>query len=162
MASLLIIILGALEKLFSSYAKPFFRLSARLVSVGEIQIGITATRPDDRPLDDRVAKLEVAREALVESLAAIDQMQTDARVAKDEYATNRRNLQAILESKQDAEAKLADIRAAMKQDVAAFQELAGVPNLNRERWIAFFAGVLASTISAALVALATFVWSAFT
>lgn len=152
MNTLLHAIVEALEAVLSAYAKAIFGVSKTLFEFGEIKIGIVATRVDKRPYEDRIAKLDVAREALTESLAAIDQMKKDAQAAKDEYTANNASLQAILGSSQDAEAKLANIRAAMKQDVDAFQTLAGVPNVKRERWIAFIAGVLASTVSAAIVA----------
>lgn len=105
------------------------------------------------------AKLDVARDALAESLGAIDQMKKDAQAAKEEYDATNASLQAILGSSQDAKVKLANIRAAMKQDVDAFQALAGVPNVKRERWVAFFAGVLASTVSTIVVALVVWGWS---
>ncbi|MBV5270734.1 MAG: hypothetical protein JZU55_13580 [Afipia sp.] len=151
-------IIEILEKVLAVYAKAFFGASKSIIEFGEIKIGFVSTRPDTRPYEERIAKLDVARDALAESLAAIDQMKVDAQAAKDEFETTNARLQAILGSSQDAEQKLANIRAAMKQDVDAFQTLAGVPDMKRERWIAFFAGILASTVSAAVVAIALWSW----
>jgi hypothetical protein len=152
-------IIKGFERALAVYAKAFFGASRTIVEFGEFKIGFVTTRPDNRPYEDRIAKLDVARDALAESLAAIVQMKKDAQAAKEEYDTTNANLQAILGSSQDAEAKLANIRAAMKQDVDAFQALAGVPNVKRERWIAFFAGVLASTASTIVVAFVLWGWS---
>lgn len=115
---------------------------------------------EKRHIDDRLARLDVAKEALSESLAAIEELQLEAAETKRAYEASVHELKTILVSRADAEAKLVAIRQMMAQDVDAFRELAGVPDIRRERWIAFWGGVLASTVSAAVVALLVWGWQA--
>lgn len=96
--------------------------------------------------DDRVRRLDDAREALSESLQAIDELAADAEKARSEYAQVVEALKVATESKQDAERTLAHIRAITNNDVGAFQLLAGVPNVRRERLIGFISGIVASTL----------------
>lgn len=97
-----------------------------------------------RSIDERLEKIEIARSALAESLSAIEDLQREAEKGKAEYARVAAELDAALRNRDEAAEKLQAIRALMAHDVGAFQALAGVPNLKRERIIAFFSGVFAS------------------
>lgn len=157
MDSVIAVLVQSIQRLLGAYFRIFFDVASLVIGNGKFEIGIDL--PDTKKTyDERIAKIEIARDALVESLSAIDQMKIDAEKAKKDYEKNSENLNRIIESSQDAEEKLADIRAAMQSDISAFQSLAGVPNIKRERWIAFLAGILASTVSAVLVGIATWAW----
>lgn len=97
-----------------------------------------------RSFDERVKRLDDAREALVESIAAIDQLSSDAQAVKLDHSRMVGELKTVTESKASAEKKLEEITRITNRDVSAFQTLAGVTNVRRERWIGFGSGVLAS------------------
>ena len=113
-------IFRGLERMLAGYAKAFFGASKTIIEFGEFKVGFVTTRPDKRPYEDRIAKLDVAREALAESLAAIEQMKEDAQAAKDEYDATSANLQAILGSSQDAEAKIGMLARSLATVLAGF------------------------------------------
>ncbi|TPE62184.1 hypothetical protein FJQ54_06535 [Sandaracinobacter neustonicus] len=159
MRSFFSFLLNFVESIFGKYINTIFNISANIFDFGELKVGVFVSRPDKRSVDERISKLEVAREALSESLTAIDQLKESAQKVKAEYENSRKELNKILESKQDTDGKLKSIRDAMQQDITTFRELAGVPNVNRERWIAFLAGILASIISAGIVAIIVWGWS---
>jgi hypothetical protein len=125
-------------------------------------LGVTVPRlPWEAPpasIDQRLAKLEIAKAALMESLSAVEELQRQAEDGKVEHERVRAELAATIASKDDAERKLQSIQALMTQDVEAFQTLAGVPIMSRERLLGFASGVVASIIASGVVALGVYLW----
>jgi hypothetical protein len=117
--------------------------------------------PSPPSIDQRLAKLEVAKAALMESLSAVEELQRQAEDSKVEHERVRSELAAAVASKDDAERKLEAIQKLIAQDVEAFQTLAGVPNVGKERLLGFVSGVLASIIASSLVALIVWAWKKF-
>lgn len=117
--------------------------------------------PSPPSIDQRLAKLEIAKAALMESLSAVEELQRQAEDSKIEHERVRSELAAAVASKDDAERKLEAIQKLIAQDVEAFQTLAGVPNVGKERLLGFVSGVLASVIASAVVALIVWVWKKF-
>jgi multidrug efflux pump subunit AcrA (membrane-fusion protein) len=126
-----------------------FGLSRIRISAGLAGARI-AIEPKSKMIDSRLAKIDLARGALEESLAAIEQLKIEAENNKIEHQKSQRELDEALSSKDDAERKLVAVRSLIAQDIEAFQVVAGVPNVRRERLIGFASGVIASTIATAL------------
>ncbi|MCW2393770.1 MULTISPECIES: hypothetical protein [unclassified Sphingobium] len=111
-----------------------------------------------RSVDQRIARLDEAKAALSESLEAIDELRADAEAARVEHATVVHALNTALSNKDDAQQKLESIRRIIAQDVSAFQEIAGVPDIRRERTIGFLSGICASIVATAIWVWAPKVW----
>ena len=103
-----------------------------------------------RPIDDRIARLDEAKSAILESLGAIDELREDASRAREEHANVVSALETALANREDAEQKLESIRKIIAQDVLAFREMAGITDVRKERLIGFFSGVCASVLASAL------------
>ena len=108
-------------------------------------------RRQRKSVDERLSRLDVARSALEESLGALDELKADAEQSRAEYERTRVALEAALASKQDAEHQLAEVRAIMSGEVSAFQRVAGVSDVRKERVIGFFNGILSSAACGLLV-----------
>lgn len=106
--------------------------------------GVSIGLDEKKPVDQRLARLDEARSALSESLSALDELQIEAERSKAEHARTQAALEKALSSKKDAEAQLAEVREIMAGEVSAFQVVAGVTDVRKERLIGFFNGILSS------------------
>ncbi len=125
-------------------------VAALLRGAGFPLSGIIGAVEVSRPIDARIARLDEARSALSDSLAAIDELRGEAASARAEHAVVLQNLESTLASKDDAEQKLASIRRIISEDVQSFREVAGVSDVRKERLIGFGSGVAASVVATAL------------
>lgn len=102
-------------------------------------------------LDERISKIDHARENLRDALAAMEEMHVEAE-------QNRRALEALKQSVTDAESKQAsakneldNIRTLANLDTEAVRNVLGVPTVAQkwvERALAFVLGVVASLLAA--------------
>lgn len=99
------------------------------------------------PIDERLAKLDIARAALEESLTAINELQEEGFKAKIEHEAAKMRLEQVLATKGSAEKQLAEVRAFYERDMSTFRQLAGTPNMAVERTVAFLLGILASIVA---------------
>lgn len=113
--------------------------------------GVSLSLEDRKPLDQRLARLDDARTALAESLAALNELQIEAERSKTEHARTQAALEKALSSKKDAEAQLAEVREIMAGEVSAFQVVAGVTDVRKERLVGFFNGILSSATFALIL-----------
>lgn len=128
---------------------PLARIISNIsVEVLGLQIGVAV----GSPVDQRLARLDDARSALAESLTALDELHVEAERSKAEHARARAALEKALSSKKDAEHQLAEVRAIMAGEVSAFQIVAGVTDVRKERLIGFFNGILSSAAFAIIIA----------
>jgi hypothetical protein len=104
-----------------------------------------------KPVDQRLARLDDARTALAESLSALDELQFESERSKAEHARTQAALEKALSSRKDAEAQLAEVRSIMRGEVSAFQLVAGVPDVRKERLIGFINGILSSAAFALIL-----------
>ena len=139
-----------LTALLRSYLRPFDLLIRRIEAIsGPI------TRPELRlelrpePRDDRIAKIDVARENLQDALSALGGLKTEAEQNKIalEEAIGRLN-ETKAGHAREAE-QLKQIRAIAEADIATFRRMAGI-NPARERFVGFLGGLAASLIAAGL------------
>ncbi|MBC6904508.1 hypothetical protein DWB84_03380 [Saccharophagus sp. K07] len=110
----------------------------------------------DSSLDERLKKLDVAKESLEESLSAIEDLKLEASRNKVELEVALERLSFLEREKASAEEELKEIRKIAESDSQVFRKLAGVPGQNeifRERIIGLVTGVFASVLAAGLLAL---------
>ena len=136
--------LGVVDWLIGDFASKLLRFM--LAALGGPAVGIEV----ERPIDARIARLDEARSALADSLSAIDDLRADADKARAEHDLVVAALQKTLATKDDTEKKLASIQRIITEDVTAFQTVAGVSDIRKERMIGFASGIMASIIASAL------------
>ena len=109
--------------------------------------------PATKNIDQRVARLDEARNALMESLQAIDELRHEADCNKKDLTRVVAELSAVRVDKAAAERELFAVKNAVDIDVEVFRSIARIPDdaqVRRERLIGFTTGVLASVIASAI------------
>jgi hypothetical protein len=119
---------------------------------------------DDKPrqtIDERIAKIDAARNNLADALIAIDELKAAA-------GTNKADLEVALEQLGRTQAEhtaarkeLELVRQVANSDVETFQRLAGVPSklhIAKERALGFVFGVLASLLASGIWWAVTKLW----
>jgi chromosome segregation ATPase len=126
-------------------------------------LSLSLERPSNRigSIDERIEKLDVAREHLADALLAIDDLKNTAKDSKIELAELQNRFTVLEEQKASAESKLEEIQIVTRSDIEAFRTLAGIPNVRRERFIGFVSGLVASLIATAIIFLSKYGWGYF-
>lgn len=109
--------------------------------------------PATKSVDERVARLDEARHALMEGLQAIDELRDEADRNKQDLAKALAELSTVQVNKATAERELYAVKEAVNVDIEVFRSLARIPNdaqIKRERLMGFITGVLASIIASAI------------
>jgi len=94
------------------------------VSAAGVEIGFD--REEGLGIDERIRKIDKARENLVEGLAAIDELKQSAERSRTEARAALEQLAQLKLDKQSLEAIIAT-------DVRVFREVAGIPSLPRSK-----------------------------
>jgi len=144
---------GPLAQFFWRLAKLSTQATVRGLdglTFGAASLVYEAAKPQ-APIETRLQRLDEAKEALSESLEAIEQLKIEAENTHTRRAQALADLELLLASKQTAEQKLVTIKRAIQQDVTAFQELAGISDVWKERTIGFLSGVAASMAASGLI-----------
>lgn len=136
-----------LAALLRFYLRPFDRV------LGGVQAVTSTTgqinRLSERFRDERIAKIDAARENLEEALAALGRLKSEAEQNKLALAEALRRLDETKAGHAREAQQLEQIRAIAEADVSAFRRLAGI-NPARERLVGFLGGVVASLLAAGL------------
>lgn len=139
---------------FRSLLPSYFDLIARILRLIAREHGVRVPLGLDRlitpTVDARLAKLEDARRYLLESLEAVDELKRDAEQNKRDLERALAELQVTMADRDAAHEELRAIRTVMSADIAAFRNLAGVPNVMKERVIGCVAGIIASLVATIL------------
>lgn len=113
-------------------------------------------RVGERSVDERLAKLDVARESLSEALLALDDLDRQAENQKAEITALLDAAETANENRQIATSDLETVRALASADGEALRRVLGMPTA-MQRWIgralSFFAGVAASLLASYLFTL---------
>lgn len=105
-------------------------------------------------VDERIQKIDVAKENLLEGLKAIDELKIEAQTNKRQLQEALENLQKTVQAKQIAEEDLKNIQKVLSSDVTTFQRLIGQPNqaqINKERTVGFVVGVFSSLVASLVI-----------
>ena len=124
--------------------------------------GLSAELPAPQTIDARIAKLDEAKERMIESLGAIEELKTAATENKKQLEETLERLAEIRDSKLVAERELGTIQAVAAVDLSAFRKIAGVPSRNAiriERGIGFVLGVAASLVASIIWVYASSLWN---
>ena len=129
----------------------YFDLIAKILRLIARERGVKVPLGLDRlitpSVDTRLAKLEDARRYLLESLEAVDELKRDAEQNKRDLESALAELQVTMADRDAAHEELRSIRTVMSADIAACRNLAGVPNVMKERVIGCVAGIIASLVA---------------
>lgn len=106
--------------------------------------------PATKSVDHRVARLDEARNALMEGLQAIDELREEADRNKQDLAKALTELSNVQVNKATAERELNAVKEAVSVDIEVFRSIARIPDeaqIRRERLVGFVTGVLASIVA---------------
>ena len=128
----------------------------RRVKISKLNIlGLEISLDEDKgSIDERIKKIEAAKQNLLDGLSAIKELEKEAEKNKYELENALIKLSKIKTDKINLEAELNNIKQVISSDVSTFQKLAGVPTekeKRKERIIGFFSGIIASIISAGII-----------
>ena len=141
--------------LFSIYTDLIAKVLKRIrVKLNVAGVEISFDRAAELSIDDRIRKIDKARENLVDGLAAIDELRRSAEQNKKEVQQALEQLAQLEEDKRNLQAKLESTRQIIGSDVQAFRDIAGIPSpaaVRRERVIGFVSGVVASIVASGLL-----------
>ena len=142
-------------ELFSIYTDLIAKVLKRIrVKLNVAGVEISFGREAELSIDDRIRKIDKARENLVDGLAAIDELRQSAEQNKKEVQQALGQLAQLEEDKRNLQAKLESTRQIIGSDVQAFRDIAGIPSpsaVRRERVIGFVSGVVASVVASGLL-----------
>jgi hypothetical protein len=141
--------------IFSIYTEFIAKLLRRIhIKTDGVNFVISLGEEQEATIDERIQKIDKARENLVEGLAAIDELRKSAEENKKELQNAVSQLAQLEDDKQKLEAKLESMREIAHADVRTFRELAGIPSpaaIKRERFVGFLSGILASLAASGLI-----------
>lgn len=105
-------------------------------------------------IDDRIARIDLAKANLIESLKAIEELKEFAEQNKKEVETAVRQLTQLEQDKILLQRELDSIKAIAQTDIETFRKVAGVlapSQIRRERVLGFISGIVASVIASGVV-----------
>ena len=141
-----------------------FRVTLRIRSDSSgISVSFHDPKTLSSPIDERIKKIDSARENLVESLKAIDELKSTTHENKKELEEVLKKLGHIEKEKRSVEQELEKIRKITNSDIEIFRKLAGVPDdsdRKKERVVGFISGIVASLIASAIIFGGATLWSA--
>jgi len=111
-----------------------------------------STKPSS--IDDRIKKIELAKQNLLEGLSAIEQLQKEAENNRQEVQQALKKLGELEANKTSLLEEVQSIKEVINSDVSAFQKIARIPDekqIRRERFIGFVSGIVSSIIATALI-----------
>lgn len=132
----------------------FYRTTFEIAATNKgISIRVIGPGSAGLSIDERIAKLDAAREYFHEGIKAIDELRLSAEDNKKELEESLKKIKYLETQKVSAQEELAALKQIMSADVEAFRKLAGIASpaqIRRERFVGFIAGVFASLIASAL------------
>tara|TARA_B110001450_G_C17623331_1_gene482101 strand:+ start:966 stop:1466 length:501 start_codon:yes stop_codon:yes gene_type:complete len=133
--------------LLKCWTAPFFRYG---VKNGKAYAEIFPAFNDSESVDQRIRKIDQARENLVSALTAVDELKNKADINKQEANEIKAKVDTLTSEKTLADTELQEIKKVTGSTVDAFQRVAGVPSRNqiaKERFVGFGLGVIASLLA---------------
>ncbi|MBY6142003.1 hypothetical protein KUV26_21425 [Leisingera daeponensis] len=102
-------------------------------------------------LDKRLKRLDDARDALYDTVTAVDELRDEIEEGRQEHQRVMSELSRTLESKESADSKLASLRKLIEADQDTLREVTAPQNVVRQHTIGFILGVTASLVAAGLI-----------
>jgi multidrug resistance efflux pump len=141
---------NALALLFRVWTKPLIQFG---VKNGKAHIVILPERGDQVGADERIRKIDEARNNLASALTAMDELKEEANTTKAEAEALREKVSSLIYEKNLASNELNEIQNLVESNIGVFQRLTGVPTrkqIAKERFVGFALGILASLIASLL------------
>ncbi len=141
---------------FTGLVIPITDLVARLLEKFRLIVSdgsVTLTIKEKAGLDERIKKIDQAKNNLLDSLQAIDELKVEAEANKLELTRVLAQLDRLDREKISLQRELDEIRNIAHTDVNIFRKVAGIPSksdVNRERIIGFISGVISSIVASAI------------
>ena len=134
----------------------FIDFVAKRIKFSRISIlGLEISLDEDYgSVDERLKKIEIAKQNLLEGLTAIDELKKEAENNKKEVEAALTKLAELQANKSNLQEEVENLQTVISSDVTAFQKLAKVPSdkqIRNERIIGFISGVLASVLASGIV-----------
>lgn len=142
----------ALIRLFYTLFRPYFRLVEKLVEAIFPGVRIRLPPPVDveENIDERIRKIDAARENLSDAISAVDELRREADENKIELERALVQIDVLRTQKESINAELDTLKQVANADTDAFRKLVGIPSRSavwRERGLGFVSGVIASVIA---------------
>lgn len=122
-----------------------------------LDVVIAVSASSSATVDDRIKKIDAARENLQDAIAAIDELRSQADANKQDLIDAIRRIEDAEHQKQELSKELAALKQVAEADISAFRRIIGLPtkaDIWRERLLGFGSGVLASIIASIIFVLA--------
>jgi hypothetical protein len=132
------------------WAKPLLRIT---VEGGLPSVEFHVANDRRETIDERIHRIDVARQNLSEALDAMDELKHAAEWSKAELVIALERLDSAQRDRAAAEKELEAVRGIAQSDVEVFKKLAGVPSrleIAKERLIGFLLGITASIIASGI------------
>lgn len=139
-----------LVQLVKLWTMPVFRYG---VKDGKFFSQVLPALAPEQSLDERVQRIDRAREHLVSGLSAIDELKEEAETSAIKVEELKARLEYLASEKETADLELREIRKIASSDLGTFQKVAGVPNrgqIAKERLVGFVLGFIASLLATVL------------
>lgn len=139
-----LIIENVVKFLFPSYRR--HRLLDKIVS-GEFELERVG-------IDDRIRKIDLARENLSDAIRAVDDLRTEADANKKELGEAIARFELLQNQKAELDSQLESLRAIAQVDTNSFRQIVGLPtktDIWRERLLGFGSGILASIVASVII-----------
>ncbi|WDA41534.1 hypothetical protein [Erythrobacter sp. BLCC-B19] len=146
------------EPVIVSFLNDYFRLLDRIFSLlfGSLWPKSVFSELRANPggtIDERLAKIEVAKQNLLEGLSALDELKLEADQNKKTLASALETIRELESKKTEAQEELNALRQVADLDTATLKKLFDVPTSGRiwrERFYGLLTGIVASLIAAYL------------
>ncbi len=143
-------IMMILVKALRAYFGLFERAIQDFNRISGLNLSISLDTFTARPIDERIAKIDIARANLQDALSALKELSSEAERNKEELNQALQRLNEAKAAHASESEQLAQIKNIAQSDIEAFRRMAGIVNPLRERILGFIAGVVASLVAAGI------------
>jgi len=142
---------------FDSVAKLLSSIKIEFDSLGNFNISLG--KETEKNIDERIAKIDVARNNLMEGIKAIDELKIEAEQNKQQVSDAINKLSELENNKTNLSNEINSLKSIIQSDVETFRKIANIPSSSerkRERYIGFISGVIASLVASGIIYLIIF------
>lgn len=116
-------------------------------------------------IDDRIKKIEIAKQNLIDGLSAIEELKKEAEINKKEAESALLQIESLRAHKSNLEDEISRVKQIITTDVTTFKMVAGIPSdkqIRKERITGFISGVIASVVATGIVSLIILIFNNWT
>lgn len=144
----------ALLQVMAQSLLKYFKFIDLILSKLVPKISLEIENESSQTIDERLAKIEIAKNNLMDSIKAIEELKAEAEKNKIEANLALNKLLQFKAEKEQAEKELSLVKTIAESDISTFKKIAGIPDnkeKNRDRLIGFVSGIFASLIASGLI-----------